>query len=88
MGRLSKEQTDFAKSMTIKQRRVLQSLAKFPFYMSASEDADPELRDLFRFKLVQSSRCMIDADRDCGHPSWGATQAGRLVANKLQSGSL
>lgn len=88
MGRLTKEQIEFAKSMSIKQRRVLQSLAKFPFYMSASEDSDPDLRDLFRFKLVQSSRCMIDPDRDCGHPSWGATQAGRLVATKLQSGSM
>lgn len=89
MGRLTKEQVDFAKGMTIKQRRVLQSLAKFPFYMSATEHSDPELHDLIRHRLVSCTRCMIvDSDFDGGHPSWGATHAGRIIAVKLQSGSL
>ncbi|WP_316190541.1 hypothetical protein [Bradyrhizobium sp. SZCCHNS2096] len=87
MTKLTNQQIEFAKSMTIKQRRVLQSLSKFPFYQSASEDADPELQELFRHRLVQANRIGIDGF-DCGHPSWGATQAGKIVAAKLRSGVL
>ena len=89
MGRLTKEQIEFAKSMTIKQRRVLQSLAMFPFYQSPSEHADAELADLFRYKLVQASRCLMrDSNFDGGHPSWGATHAGKLVAEKIRAESI
>jgi len=44
----TKTQIDFAKVMTIKQRGVLNSLVMFDCYMSASEIADEELRDIVR----------------------------------------
>ena len=50
--RPTKDQIEFAKSMSIKQRRVLWALAIYPsgWFMSASERADPELYELFQHR--------------------------------------
>ena len=44
--KLTKEQIEFAKAMTIKQRHALHGLAMFDCYISASELGDQEMRDL------------------------------------------
>ena len=46
VARLTTDQIEFAKTMTIKQRGVLNALCMFDCYMSASEIADDELREL------------------------------------------
>lgn len=87
MARLTNDQIQFAKSMTIKQRRVLQALAMFPsgWYMSASERSDPELYELIRpNRLVQCCSAGLDG----GLPSWGVTEQGRTVAKKLAQGTV
>lgn len=82
--RPTKYQIEFAKSMTIKQRGVLDSLSMYDCYMSASEIADDELKDIIRHRLA----------RYCSQPgvggrlSWGATDAGRAVAQRIRRGAL
>lgn len=80
MGKLSKEQAEFAKAMTIKQRRVLWALAIYQagWFMSASERADPELYELFKHKLVMCGHAVIGG----GLPTWGLTEAGRRIADR------
>jgi L-asparaginase II len=85
MTRLTKDQIAFAQSMTIKQRRVLRTLAMWPWYMSASERADPELYELFRNRLVRSSHHAAGAG---GFLSWGVTEAGKRIAERMEKGSL
>src|SRR5258708_6383571 len=70
--RLTTSQIEFAKIMTIKQRGVLNSLSMFDCYMSASELADDELRELVRNQLA---RYRVQPGID-GRLSWGATDAG------------
>ena len=84
MTRLTKDQIAFAQAMTIKQRRVLRTLAMWPWYMSASERADPELYELFRNRLVRSHHA-IDAG---GLLSWGVTEAGKRIAERMEKGLL
>ena len=47
-ARLTTDQIEFAKTMTIKQRGVLHALSMFDCYMSASEIGDEELCELVR----------------------------------------
>ena len=61
------------KTMTIKQRGVLNALAMFDCYMSASEMADDELRELIRNQLARyHAQPGIN-----GRLSWGVTDAER-----------
>jgi hypothetical protein len=80
MPQLTKEQIDFVKSMTVKQRVVLKALAMFDWYMSASERADNELYELIKAKLA---RCYL-GEKDIGLLSWGATAAGKLAVLQLE----
>jgi hypothetical protein len=82
MTTLTADQIEFAKSMTIKQRGVLRALSMFDWFMSASERADHELYDLIRHQLA---RCYAHGD---GPLSWGATRAGRHVADSIERGTL
>jgi len=72
--------------MTNKQRAVLRMLDNFVFYMSASERCDRELDDLFRNKLVQAYH--YGSSEPLGLPSWGLSQAGKLVVAKLKTGTI
>lgn len=84
MPRLTNKQIEFAKSMTIKQRRVLRTLSDYPsgWFMSASERADPELYELFRTKFVQCSHACVTG----GLPSWGVTEQGKRIADRQAKG--
>jgi hypothetical protein len=53
MAKLTKDQIEFAKAMTIKQRGVLNSLSMYDCYMSASEMADDELKEIIRHQLAR-----------------------------------
>lgn len=70
--------------MTIKQRGVLRSLVMFDCYMSASEIADEELRDIVRHQLA---RYNVQPGID-GRLSWGATDVGRTISRMIQTGKL
>lgn len=80
MNKLTKEQIEFAKAMTIKQRGVLESLSMYDCYMSASEMADDELKEIIRHQLARYS-AQSGAD---GRLSWGATDAGRAISQKIR----
>jgi hypothetical protein len=82
--RLTTNQIEFAKTMTIKQRGVLNSLSMFDWFMSASERADAELYELIRNGLA---RCYPHSQRD-GLLSWGLTDIGRTVAQRIKKGVL
>ena len=83
MSKLTKDQIEFAKAMTIKQRGVLNSLSMYDCYMSASEMADDELKEIIRHQLARYyAQPGID-----GRLSWGATDAGRAVAQLIRRGS-
>jgi hypothetical protein len=82
--RLSTNQIEFAKTMTIKQRGVLNSLSMFDWFMSASERADAELYELIRNGLA---RCYPHSKND-GLLSWGLTDVGRTVAQRIRKGAL
>lgn len=84
MTKLTKEQIEFAGSMTIKQRHVLRALAIYPngWFMSASERVDPELYELFRHRLVQCHHVCPTG----GLPSWGVTDFGKRIAERQAKG--
>lgn len=84
MPRLTTDQIEFARSMTIKQRGVLHALSMFDWYMSASERADNELYDLIRNRLA---RCYTHPTGR-GLLSWGLTDAGRKVVQRIKKGAL
>jgi hypothetical protein len=84
MTKLTKDQIEFAKSMTIKQRDVLRALSMFGWFMSASERGDNELYELIRNGLA---RCYPHSRSD-GLLSWGATEAGRTIAHRIKEGVL
>ncbi|BCA07767.1 hypothetical protein [Bradyrhizobium diazoefficiens] len=84
MTKPTRTQIDFAKVMTIKQRGVLRSLVMFDCYMSASEIADEELRDIVRHQLA---RYNVQPGID-GRLSWGATDVGRTISRMIQTGKL
>ena len=85
MSRLTKDQIEFAKSMTIKQRRVLRVLSTYPsgWYMSASERADPELYELFKYRLVACHHACAEG----GLPAWGVTQFGKHIVERQAAGA-
>lgn len=80
----TRTQIDFAKMMTIRQRGVLNSLVMFDCYMSASELADEELKDIVRHQLA---RYIVHPDLD-GRLSWGATDNGRTISRLIRQGKL
>lgn len=86
MSRLSNTQLQFARSMTLKQRRTLRTLAMYPcWFMSVSERADPELYELIHpHRFVQCSHAVPGG----GLPSWGVTEQGRRIADRLAAGTL
>jgi len=84
MTRLTNDQIDFAKSMTIKQRHVLRALAMHPWFMSASERADPELYELISNRLVQCHNTVPSLTG--GLPSWGVTECGARIAERQTQG--
>jgi hypothetical protein len=84
MPRLTNDQIDFARSMTIKQRGVLNALSMFDWFMSASERADNELYDLIRNGLA---RCYPHSKSD-GLLSWGLTDVGRTIVLRIKKGAL
>jgi hypothetical protein len=84
MTKLTTDQIEFAKAMTIKQRGVLHALSMFDCYMSASEIADEDLRDLIRNRLAQyHSQPGVG-----GRLSWGVTDAGRAISHRIKKGAL
>lgn len=84
MPRLTTDQIEFARSMTIKQRGVLNALAMYDCYMSASEIADDELRELVRNQLARyHAKPGLQ-----GRLSWGVTDAGRAVSQRIKKGAL
>ncbi|TGN86704.1 hypothetical protein EOW77_0019035 [Bradyrhizobium yuanmingense] len=85
MTRLTKEQIEFARTMTIKQRRVLSALSIYPdgWFMSASERADPELYDLIRHRLVQCHQPYMAGSL----PAWGVTHLGKRIAERQAKGA-
>jgi hypothetical protein len=85
LSKLTKGQIEFAKAMTIKQRRVLWALLIYPtgWFMSASERADPELYELFRHRLAQCHHACAGG----GLPSWGLTDCGRRIAERQAKGA-
>jgi hypothetical protein len=82
--KLTKEQIEFAKAMTIKQRRVLRTLANYPigWFMSVSERIDPELYELFKYRLVQCHHVSATG----GLPSWGVTEFGKRISERQAKG--
>ncbi|MEY9607013.1 hypothetical protein ABIF74_011766 [Bradyrhizobium japonicum] len=84
MPRLTIDQIEFAKTMTVKQRRALQGLAMFDCYMSASEIGDQEMRDLVASGLAQ----YYAQPGAGGRVSWGATDAGRVISHRIRKGVL
>lgn len=82
MPRLTKSQADFAKTLSIKQRGVLNALGGSDYFMSASERADPDLYDLIRNKLA---RCYSHSKSD-GLFSWGLTDVGYDVLRRIRAG--
>jgi hypothetical protein len=82
--RLTTNQIEFAKTMTIKQRGVLNSLSMFDCYMSASELADDELRELVRNQLA---RYHVQPGIE-GRLSWGVTEAGQAISQRIKKGAL
>lgn len=86
MKKLTSVQIEFAKNMTIKQRRVLSALATYPsgWFMSASERADSELYELFKHRFVQCHHACADG----GLPGWGVTHFGKRVAERQSKGAL
>jgi hypothetical protein len=85
MTTVTDDQIEFARSMTIKQRAVLRALSMFDWFMSASERVDAELYELIRHKLA---RCYAPSGRVTGPLSWGATRAGRQIADRIEKGAL
>ena len=85
MAKLTKDQIEFAKAMTIKQRRVLSALSIYPsgWFMSASERADPELYELFKRRLVQCHQPFAGG----GLPAWGVTEFGKRIAEQHANGA-
>lgn len=84
VARLTTDQIEFAKTMTIKQRGVLNALCMFDFYMSASEIADEELRELVRNQLAR-----YHAEPGIrGRLSWGVTDAGRAISQRIKRRAL
>ncbi|RXH36635.1 hypothetical protein XH99_06615 [Bradyrhizobium nanningense] len=59
------------------------ALCMFDCYMSASEIADEELRELTRQKAMYSVQPSID-----GRLSWGASDAGRAIFHLIRRGKL
>lgn len=84
MARPTKDQIEFAKAMTIKQRGVLNSLSMYDCYMSASEMADDELKEIIRHQLAR----YYAQPSIGGRLSWGATDAGRAIAQRIRRGAL
>jgi hypothetical protein len=82
--KLTKDQIEFAKAMTIKQRGVLNSLSMYDCYMSAGKTADDDLKEIIRHQLA---RYYATAGIE-GRLSWGATDAGRAVAQRIRHGAL
>ena len=69
--------------MTVKQRAVLRALSMFDWFMIASERGDNELYELNRNGLAI---CHPHSKRD-GLLSWGATEAGRTIAQRIKDGA-
>jgi hypothetical protein len=84
VARLTTDQIEFAKTMTIKQRGVLHALCMSDCYMSASEIADDELREIVRKQLA---RYQLKPGIE-GRLSWGVTDAGRAVSQRIKRGAL
>jgi hypothetical protein len=80
----TKDQIEFAKTMTIKQRCALHGLAMFDCYMSASEIGDQEMRDLVGSGLAQ----YYSQTGVRGRLSWGVTDAGRAISHRIKKGAL
>ena len=84
MAKLTTDQIEFAKAMTIKQRGVLNALSMFDCYMSASEMDDEELCELVRNRLA---RYHAQPGLE-GRLTWGVTDAGRAISQRIKTGAL
>lgn len=65
--------------MSARQWCVLRMLAMCPFFLSASERADPELYALFRHNLVLSHST---TQEPIGLFQWQATELGRAIVKR------
>ena len=85
MAKLTTDQIEFAKAMTIKQRGVLNALSMFDCYMSASEMADEDLHaDLSATGFLDITHNPVLR----GVPTWVATDAGRAISQRIKKGAL
>lgn len=80
----TRDQIEFARAMTIKQRGVLSSLVMYDCYMSATELADEELREIVRHGLAR----YISTTGIHGRLSWGATDVGMAINRRIKTGKL
>ncbi len=84
MTKPTKQQVEFAKTMSIKQRHALHGLAMFDCYMSASELGDQDMRDLVGNGMAQ----YYVQPGAGGRMSWGATDVGRAISHQIRKGAL
>jgi hypothetical protein len=77
---------EFARRMTHRQWAVMQALADFPWWLSASERADPELAVLMRRQLAAAFQVRTTDQRTiCG---WQATAAGKALTRMREQGRI
>ena len=85
MSKPTKEQLEFAKVMTPRQRGTLRALAMFPHHLSAAERGDPAMYALVQMRLAQCHSVMPEVQ---GPFLWNATPAGAAIAKLQAAGSL
>jgi hypothetical protein len=89
MTGLSNELLIFARAMSPRQWRVLETLADGVWSLSASERSDSELYALIRRGLaVCHVAAPATADRGLILPMWEATAAGRAMLKRRAAGKL
>jgi hypothetical protein len=80
------EQLEFARQMTRRQWAVMQALADFPWWMSASDRADPDLAVLMRKQLAAAFQVKVgDRGMMC---AWEATAAGKALTRMREQGRI
>lgn len=81
----TKEQREFARSLSPKQWGVLSVLAEYPLHMSASERCDRELYALVQNDLV---RCFTTVPGTWAMWGWQASEAGKALVKRRRKGTL
>jgi len=77
------DQLEFARQMTQRQWAVMRALADFPWWMSATERADPDLAALMRKQLAAAFQVKVSDRTMC---AWEATAAGKALVRMKEQG--